>query len=335
MVLRFLFVTDTHIRGNNPHSRKDHFLTTALNKFAEVIQLAEEEKVEAILHGGDFFHIPNPSLQVAGAFAAVIRSTAIPIYGIAGNHDLFGHNPDTLPRTMLGLFAKLGLVRLIRPQESIYFRDDRVTLQLTGQEYHYDIDRRDPRLDYVVRKADADYAIHLVHGMLLDKPHMRGIAHTTVDRISDTEADMTLCGHNHNGIPDVEVNGRFFLNPGAMVRIYNNRIEMKRPVQVILITAEPEGIAYRKIRLKSALKADEVLDRNKLEEAALREEKMAGFTQVIQSAGNFHSLSIKHIVGELAEKTSIGERIRQLTLARIAAAEEEIRMEEGTINGQH
>jgi hypothetical protein len=56
---------------------------------------------------------------------------------------------------------------------------------------------------------------------------------------------------------------------------------------------------------------------------------------VIQSAGNFHSLSIKHIVGELAEKTSIGERIRQLTLARIAAAEEEIRMEEGTINGQH
>lgn len=319
--MRFLFVTDTHGRGNNPHSRKDHFPETVITKLKEVIQIANHYEVKAILHGGDFFHTPNPSFHIGGEIAAVLKSATVPVYGIAGNHDIFGHNPMTLPRTMLGFISRMGVVQLIRPNERVYFNENGMTVQLTGQEYHYDIDRRDPNLDYVVKKENADFAIHLVHGMMLDKPRMEGMIHTTVDMIKHTEADFTLCGHNHNGIPDMEVDGKWFLNPGSMVRIYNNMSEMKRPIQVLLIDFNNGKPTFQKIRLKSAKPSDEVLDRSMIEKAALREQKLAGFVQSIKSAGEFQSMNISTIIEEIANREGLNDKIKQETLRRIAEAE--------------
>ena len=88
--MKLLFLTDTHIRASAPQNRTDDFVATLKNKFREVNEIARREGVDAILHGGDLFDIPSPSLAVCGDFVSIMSEAGVPIYGIAGNHDVFG-----------------------------------------------------------------------------------------------------------------------------------------------------------------------------------------------------------------------------------------------------
>ena len=170
--------------------------------------------MDYVLHGGDFFDVPAPALVSVLIF---LRSTSSLMFRYILYQAImtsFGHNIETLPRTMLGFAARLGIVHLVG-REAIYLEKKGLRVQLTGQGYHYEMDRRDRRLDYVVKKKDCDYAIHMVHGMLLQRALFPGAFYTLIEQISDTEADFTLAGHNHLGFPDTVIDGKYFINPGA------------------------------------------------------------------------------------------------------------------------
>ncbi len=109
-MLRLLYVTDTHIRGTAPRSRTDDFVEALRNKLNEVIDIAGREKVNAVLHGGDLFDRPDLSPAVVRDFARLLRRLETPVYTIAGNHDIYGHNPETVDRSMLGLLDAFGTV---------------------------------------------------------------------------------------------------------------------------------------------------------------------------------------------------------------------------------
>ena len=166
--MRLLFLTDDHKRGTTPANRKDNFPATLAAKLREVADIAREREVDYILHGGDFYDVPAPAISVCADFLEIYQQFPAPVYIIAGNHDLFGNNEETLPRTMLGLAARVGIVRMIG-RAPVYLTKGDLRLQLTGRGYHFEMDRRDPREDYVVQKRNCDYAIHMVHGMLLDR----------------------------------------------------------------------------------------------------------------------------------------------------------------------
>ncbi|GAW27697.1 metallophosphoesterase family protein [Carboxydocella sp. ULO1] len=322
--MKLLFLTDTHIRGTSPVNRLDNFPQTLLAKLKEVVELAHDLGVSAVLHGGDLFDLPSPALGVAGEFLAVFQQLRVPFYGIAGNHDLFGHNLATLDRTMLGLAARLGLVRLLAPGERVYLQDKGIRLQLTGTGYHVDLDRRDPRLDYCVTKEECDVAVHLVHGMLLEKRWIEGMAHTLVDQITSTEADFTLCGHNHLGIKDMQAEGKWFLNPGSLVRLSNHPREMERQPQVLLLDFSGGAPTYRKIPLQTARPGSEVLDRSKAEAQAVREAKLAAFVSEVRQAGQVKAYGLQEIVEEIARRDGIPERVRHLALAKLAEAQKRL-----------
>jgi exonuclease SbcD len=322
--MKFLYLTDTHIRATTPANRTDDFVATLKEKFREVARLAQAHDVDAILHGGDFFDIPNPSLSVCADFVTLMQEWGKPVYGIAGNHDVFGHNPDTLPRTMLGFISRLGIVRLIAPGERLLLEKGGVRVQLSGQHYHYDLDRRDPRLDYCIPDKEADVAIHLVHGMLLDRKMMDGVAHTVVDQIVETAADVTLCGHNHLGFPPVETNGKLFYNPGGFVRLSNHPQDVKRTPQVLILDLSSGSLTYRAISLSSAPKGEEVIDSSRKEEAAFMEQRLAQFVQGIKAAGDFRAVDIGAILHEIAERDGLPADVREEALRRIAVAEERL-----------
>jgi DNA repair exonuclease SbcCD nuclease subunit len=121
--VKILYFTDTHIRGTSPQSRLDDFPQTLLAKFREVVELAKAHQVAAILHGGDLFDRPDVAPAVALDFLRVLMEAPCPIYGIAGNHDIFGFNPQTVPRTMLGIFDGFRLFQLIKPGEIVWIED--------------------------------------------------------------------------------------------------------------------------------------------------------------------------------------------------------------------
>ncbi len=173
--MKFLYFTDTHIRGTTPKNRLDDFSQTLKRKLTEIIEIANQENVDLLLHGGDVFDRPDLSPNVVGEFAKLFRQAKMPIYAISGNHDTFGHNPNTISRTMLGLMDSFGLLTIIHPEQPLFFEKGGVKVQISGQPYHYDIDQREVKLDYYpINEQEADILIHLVHSMLVEKRCLMG-----------------------------------------------------------------------------------------------------------------------------------------------------------------
>jgi DNA repair protein SbcD/Mre11 len=336
--VKILYLTDTHIRGTSPRNRLDDLPQALLAKLTEVVALAKQHQVAAILHGGDLFDRPDVAPAVALDFLRVLMDAPCPIYGIAGNHDVFGFNPQTVPRTMLGLFDGFRLFRLIKPGEVAWVEDGELKVQVTGQEFHAELDRRNPVLDYCVvpsgqggslheRQPGADFAIHLTHGMLLEKPFFEGSAHTLLDAVmGSTVADVTFGGHFHPGWSKVHgLHGRLFINPGALVRLGNQTADFRRPVQVVLLElSKDQPVRHQLIRLQSARPGDEVLDRSQEDAQMARERALADFIQGIGDTSQFEVLEVQAIMERIAENAGVPARVKQEALRRLGLAQEEL-----------
>ncbi len=322
--MKFLFFTDTHIRGTTPRNRKDNFYEALKNKFYEIGRLCRELDVDYILHGGDWFDRPDISPAIVRDFAVIVKDFGKPVYSVAGNHDVYGHNPDTIGRTMLGLLEGIGILHLIGSSEEIILEKDGMRVQLTGKPYNYEIDSDVFRDYYIVRKRkDVDYAINIVHGMLLNKPFYEGIRYTLVSDILETEADITLAGHYHSGFETRVSGSKYFINPGSLVRITNALSEIKRRPKVIFIKLE-DAVEIKEIELESALPGEEVLDRLQLEASQDRNLKMHEFYQAINSAGEFKKIDLNSIIEEIASNQELSREVKEQAVKRIAAARESL-----------
>ena len=317
--MRILFLTDTHIRGNSPKNRLDNFPETLENKFMEIIKIIQNYNVDFVLHGGDLFDRPDVSISIMSKFAPILNQIEVPIYIICGNHDIFGHNPDTVKRTMLGLLDALNIVKIIKPDEKIYLEKNNTRVQLTGHSYTYDIDKEYNRSPYIVDEIsdNVDYAIHMVHGMLLNKPFIKGIPYTLIDDIKDTKADITLAGHYHTGFGIINIDGKYFINPGSLVRITNSLSEIDRTPKVVLIDLD-EKINIKLIELNSAAKGEEILDRSEIENHIFKSEKLFEFKQSIDTAINFEKLEINEILIEVSNAKNVSDEVKKEALRRIA-----------------
>jgi len=326
--MRFLFITDTHFRGNSPQNRLDDFPQTLRTKMEEVVVAANYYQVKAVLHGGDLFEVPNPAINVVGDVVRFLKALQKPFYIVPGNHDLFGQNPQTLSRTMLVLLGQVGLLKILETGEKVFFEENGIRLQLTGQGYHFDLDTERGREGYLVKNVDADLAIHLVHGMLLDRPFFQTVAYTLVEDIKDTEADLTLTGHAHLGFKEITLAGKKFLNPGALVRTTVLAAEVERQPQMVLIEVNKDGITTKLLPLKSALPGVQVLNVEKAAAMKLREERLARIISEVRTSGDFRSLKLENIIKEIAHREQLPEEVRLEAIKRITQAELEMAREE-------
>lgn len=316
--MRLLYFTDTHIRGTSPKNRKDDFVLTLEKKFYEILDIIKENDIDFVLHGGDLFHRPDVSVSIVSKFAKILAQITKPIYIISGNHDVYGHNPETINRTMLGLLNDLKIVNLI-DNKKIILEKEEVKVQLTGQPYVYDIDNLGGEKYYKVKNRDKniDYSIHLAHGMLLDKPFIKGVPYTLIENITDTLADITLVGHYHSGFQEVEINNRYFVNPGSIARISNSLGEIDRtPKVVIMELTDKIDISY--INLKTALDGKDILDRTEIERNIFRNEKIFEFQQNINEALDFEKIDINDVLIEVSNAEGITENVKTEALRRIA-----------------
>ncbi len=324
--MKLLFFTDTHIKGTTPKNRKDNFYETLKRKFNEICDISNELEVDFILHGGDWFDRPDISPSIVREFAIIIRSFGKEVYTVAGNHDIYGHNPGTISRTMLGILEGTGVVKLLKDDEKVVLEKGGISLQLTGKSYNYDIDGQDYAKYYIVKKSSkVDYAINIVHGMLLKKPFYEGIQYTLLDDIKDTEADITFAGHYHSGFGVKNINDKYFVNPGSIVRVSNSISEIERKPKIVYIELE-DDMKIREIELKSALPGEEVLDREELEKAKDRSLRLHQFYQGISQSMEYKKIDIASIVENIASNQDLSKEVKEEALRRIAIAQESFAM---------
>lgn len=317
--MKFLFFTDTHIRNTNPQGRKDNFLETVLKKLEEIINIARQNNVNAVIHGGDLFDRPDTPPSLVREVVIRLKKLDVPLYMVAGNHDMYGQNPATIKRTMLGLLDSINIINLINPGHKIFFKKNDITVRLTGTHFFYNLDKEDKE-GYRVKKEDCDVAIHIVHGMLMDKPYFKTSFFTTIDEIINTEADITLSGHYHTGFGVKQINGKYFVNPGSVVRIDSSLVEISRMPKVTLIEIEND-IKIENIVLKTALPGQDVLDRSKLEEMEFKEKKLSDFIQGINSTFSFKSYDFTTILNEISKKDNLKKEIVEEALKKIEQAQ--------------
>lgn len=319
-----LFLTDTHYNATSPSNRKDNLLETSLKKTQEVLEICHAHQVDAVLHGGDFFQRPDVTDLVAGRVASIIREFRVPFFVVPGGHDIFGNNIETINRTKLGLFAKSGLVRLlIHPtQECVILKGEGVSVQLTGTASHYGIDVEAIDEDYVLQYKNADYAVHVVHGMLMPRQFIPNAPVVVIDRICNTLADVTLAGHYHIGFPPVCYDGKWFMNCGALVRRTNDLKEISRTPQVILIEISKNGIKHVHIPLKTARPGDEVLDRNEILRKQNQAVKVQTFLGQIKTVQGIQSLDIQEIIESLSRNKNLPPRVVKVALERVSKMQE-------------
>ncbi len=316
--MRILYFTDTHLRGTNPKNRKDDFVQTLENKLLEILDIIKYKNIDYVIHGGDLFDRPDISLSIVNRFAKILKCIEVPFYIVSGNHDIFGHNPLTMNRTILGLLNELDFLTVIEKDKKIILNNDGIKVQLTGQPYVYDIDDVDNRKNYILNDIDdnVNYSIHVVHGMLLDKAFIKGIPYTLVDDIKETKADITLCGHYHAGFKTIKIDNKYFINPGSMVRITNSLAEMERKPQVVVLNLS-DKINVEYIPLSSALDGELVLDRSEVEKGVFRSERLYEFKQSIDSALDFDKMDINDILIEVSTSEGVSEDVKSEAIRRI------------------
>lgn len=324
--MRFLFVTDTQQRGNNPRCRRDDFPSTLLAKIAEVGALAQAYDVRAVLHGGDFWDIPLPTMPVVSRFLAAWRQALAgkDLYVVQGNHDQIGHNPNLVDRTALGLGAHLGLYHLLE-HTPMFFEEPGLRVQVTGAPFHYEIDRRDPLLDYVPQVAEADRLLHIAHGMLVREPLFPGAPYTTLAAIWDrTPADLTLAGHNHLGFPLTERHGRLFYNPGALVRTSSDSRDAFRTVQALLIDVSAHGVDLTPLPLTSARPAADVIDMSAPADPAETErtERLRDFVDLVRQVGHRPGESVFAFLDRVADDRRVSPEVLALARALLSRVQE-------------
>jgi len=320
--MRFLFFTDTHIRGNNPKSRLDDFYSTLKNKFEEIIRISENNNIDYVLHGGDWFDRPDIAPSIVRDFAVLVKKLNRPVYTVAGNHDIFGHNPETISRTMLGLLEGTETIKIIQNGQPVIIEKDNTKVKIYGHSYSYEIDEKGLKESYIVKKDDdCDYCINIVHGMLLPKPFIEGIKYTVIDEILTTEADITLAGHYHTGFGIKKINDKFFVNPGSLARISSLKSEIERIPQVVIIDLGKK-INLWTVPLECARPGEEVLDREHIENAQNRAYKLNQFFQNIEASGDYKQIRIEinDIIEEIVASQGVTDEVKIETVKRIELA---------------
>lgn len=339
-MIKLLYFGDFHNDEKVPSSRIDNFVETRKKKTKEILQIAKDEGVIAMLQPGDFLNKPKVSNDflseikrewgftdgnienivsdvllknktTGDLIKAIEDCNRIPIIGTIGNHELVGYALKTYSNCSISQLVESGFIRLASKEDPIILTDDDgTTLAITATPYDLDIDG-DDKSGYIVDEKLGDFHIHMVHGMLMGKSYGNKFEHTTVQEIIyQTKADLTLNGHDHIGYSPINLDGKIAYNPGSPTRLSAEKKEMERKPKVTIIEIDKKtGIVLRDVYLKSAEEGSKVLSREHIENKKVKNAKVAEMQSVINKANIDSSIDITDIVKNIAKNKALPENI--------------------------
>lgn len=264
---KFLYFQDAHLKGVNPSSRTDNYYESWMQKFCEILRIAQERKVEAIIDGGDLLDTPLISNQLIDVVLDRIEEAGIPMYSMWGNHTLIGHHKETSKGTSLAhMFRRCKLLQDIGNGMDV------------GKNYHIECIDYDHNIEEKLKSdgihinaPDSYWKIAIVHAFVTPKPFLPSVLHVVADDIK-TNADIVLVAHYH-AVWQKTVGKTQFIDIGCMGRCKISEANIQP--QILLIDCEKMNLEF--IPLQSAKKGEDVFDLTKKEEQENNEKEMEVF----------------------------------------------------------
>jgi DNA repair exonuclease SbcCD nuclease subunit len=306
--MKILFMTDSHFKSSPPRYRIDDWYATQFAELDEILEIARDNKVDLILHGGDFLDKQKVSHQLITDLMKHLKNSLAPIYTLLGNHGLEGYNHSTVDNSGLGNLIEAGIVNrldtYIDPIKKFVIRGYHTSLEiprsyLLGKEFK----------DYTKIAVGHQYIIP-VDSLPFQYVHPRDV---------ETDANLFLLGHWHSPF-----NYGKFHNPGSIARWSID--SRKRIPQVLLIgflsANSNELPTILSVPLKSASLAQWNLEA--VTEEREREMELNKFVQSLEST-TFENFDISEVVKQAGLKQEVSPDIIKEALSHIEKAKENLK----------
>ncbi|MGL5717075.1 MAG: metallophosphoesterase family protein [Paraclostridium sp.] len=337
--MKFIFITDTHGKASSPKSRLDDYPQAILDKMEYIGEFAKNIKATAVIHGGDWLDTPDVSESFVREFAKIVNNYPCAVYGVLGNHDIYGYNPETFLRTSLGVAEGMGLFDRLLMKNPYIVYDGETRVAITGRDSDFNLDKGPEKAFDYSRSYRIDNAIniHVVHGMLVEREWPQ-IPCTTIKEVMDDfpAADIILTGHEHTGFGVKEYyrpdsNSKvIFCNPGSLARVTAGTGDVRRDVRMAVITVEGSDFNVELVNLPSeiAKPASEVLDSDRLAQEKLNKQQLEGFIAHMNSIEVENSFNVFESLNELSRIEATDEDVLIECRKQLEIAQEELGLDE-------
>lgn len=329
--MKIIHITDTHGKSSNPSSRLDDFPSAVIRKLKYIGEygksLIDQGEEVICIHSGDWIDSPDVSEKHIREIAQEVNSWLFKTYGILGNHDIYGYNPETFMRTPLAIAEGLNMFTRLS-NNPITIESSTAKIALTGVDSFYDLDR-EGFLDLYNKSEylEGYLNIRVIHGMLLKKK-VPMYNSTSIEDVRECDADVILTGHDHVGFGVIHENGRYFCNPGSLLRVTASNGDIRRDVRFGLITVEKDMVTdFELINLpiNIAFPSNEVLDETKLKQEKENKERIEMLMTQVANAKDKTSFDIYESLDELCKSNSISKEDKQMCLDYLSRAEESLK----------
>jgi len=279
--LAFLYRTDTHVTDRSPISWKGDYPAEIWSNLEQIGQFARQHEANAVLDGGDYFHVKasskNPHHLVERS-ARIQKAYPCETYEVEGNHDLAYNNLESIGKQPLGVLYTSGVFHQLRDQ---VFKDGNLQVRIVGVPYNPTRTMED--LHRIQKQPGDTHLIAIVHALAAKNPPPQ-VEDFFNEPVFPYEAlvtrngpDVWCFGHWHRDQGIEVIRGKHFVNLGAVSRGALVRENLQRIPKVALIEIDGGDVRITPIAL-SVAPAEDVFD---LEKKAAQEKERHDIDQFV------------------------------------------------------
>jgi len=257
--------TDVHLADQSPQMRTDDWAATVLGKLEQVGEIARKVGANAVIDGGDFFHIKSPSRTTHALLqkvAAIHQAYPCPVYALTGNHDVKYSDKAYLDEAPLGVLFTTGVFQLLGPRGHTFNSFHRpltggipgcvevnLTVRVVGVSYHGR--EYDQNLLTTIVKGSEDYLVVAAH-LLASQAGGEMFGGEDIVKYNDIvnlDPDMWCFGHWHKDQGIAQINGKHIVNIGSLTRGSLSQDDMTRIPAVAILRFTREGVTVERREL--------------------------------------------------------------------------------------
>ena len=253
-MIKLIWRTDVHLADKNPQSRTDSWFRTTLGKLHQVGQAARSFEADAVIDGGDFFHVKSPfrnSHHMLRVVADLHAFYPCPVYAVIGNHDCVYGDMRYLEKQPLGVLYSTGVFKRLYDKHELIIEKDGIKVRVVGIPYHgpnYEMNRLKG-----IKKGDEDYLIVAAHllaspkgGSMFDREDI-----VSYNALRELDPDVFMFGHWHQDQGIVQIApGKQVVNIGSLTRGSISQDELSRRPAIATLTITKGEIRIEKIPLQ-------------------------------------------------------------------------------------
>lgn len=307
---RIIGICDPHFSPHNPTSYKADYWPILKESLRQVFNFALTQQADAIIWGGDLFHLKSAARYSMGFMAEVaalfhqMKLEEIPQVGIAGNHDLRFGSLEGIHGQPIELLTNAGLYTIL-DQTELLLHGDNLSVRLAGSSYLHGL--AEPTRNKI--KQGATHLLATGHFWFgTQTGDLFGEKIYSPEFFDQSEADILLIGHHHEDQGTHRVYNRWYLAAGSITRTGSHANDLIRRPAATYIQITKNETKITVLRPKAPA-GDEIIDLEKREQQKKEEREMNEFVESLRAA-NLQGLDPKLLLEQAKTTDQVKDRAK-------------------------